>query len=59
MEAEEKGLKKRIEELGVGSDSIMEWLGAGENMKKLVQCLVESIHVYAGKEVEVRWKFSI
>lgn len=59
LEAKEEGLRQRIEEIEEGSISIEERLGGREDIKKLMQCLIESVNVYAGKGVEVRWKFSI
>ncbi len=58
MEAEEKGLKKRIEKLGTGRVSIMEWMEFREDKRKLLQCLIGSIDVYVGKEIEIQWNYN-
>lgn len=58
MEAEEKGLKKRMEELGAGSASMIEWMEFREDKGKLLQCLIKSIDVYAGKEIEIQWNYN-
>ena len=57
MEAEEKGLKKRIEKLGTGRVSIMEWMEFREDKRKLLQCLIGSIDVYVGKEIAIQWNY--
>ena len=57
VEAEEKGLRQKMEEIDADSVSVAEWLGCREDKRKLLQCLIESINVYAGKEIEIRWQF--
>lgn len=57
LEAEEEGVRKRIEKIDVDSVSVMEWLGCREDKCKLLQCLIESIDVYAGKGIEIVWQF--
>ncbi|MCM1125754.1 MAG: recombinase family protein [Lachnospiraceae bacterium] len=57
MEAEEEGLLKRVEEIETDSVSIVEWLGCRGDRRKLLQCLIESVNVYVGKEIEMQWRF--
>ena len=57
LEAEEQGLRQRIEEIDADSVSIVEWLGCREDKRKLLQCLIENVNVYAGKKIEIQWKF--
>lgn len=57
LEAEEGGLRKRIEEIDAGCVSIVEWLGCRGDKRKLLQCLIESVYVYAKKKVEIQWRF--
>lgn len=59
LEAEEERLRKRMEESERDSVSIVEWLECGEDMRKLLQCLIENIKVYVGKEIEIQWKFEV
>lgn len=58
LEAEEKGVRQKMEEIDADSVSVAEWLGCREDKRKLLQCLIESINVYAGKEIEIRWQFN-
>ena len=53
----EEGICQRIEEIDEDRVSIVEWLGCREDKRKLLQCLIRSIDVFAGKEVEIRWWF--
>ncbi len=57
MEAEEKGLYQKMEEIKEGSVSAAEWLGCRGDKRKLLQCLIESVNVYVGKKVEIQWRF--
>lgn len=57
LEAEERGMKKRIEESGVESSSMMEWLEWREDKRELLQCLIGSVDVHVGKEIEIQWKY--
>ena len=57
LETEDEKLRQRIEEIGADSVSIAERLGSREDKRKLLRCLIESVDVYAGKEIEIRWKF--
>lgn len=57
MEAEMESLGKRIEEMDGNGGSIAEWMGCKENKRELLLCMVESMDVYVGKNIEVRWKF--
>ncbi len=57
LEAEGEKLRKRIEELDADSVNLAEWLGCREDKRELWQCLIESADVYAGKEIEIQWKF--
>lgn len=57
MEAEVESLGKRIEEMDRNGGSIAEWMGCKENKRELLLCMVESVDVYVGKNIEVRWKF--
>lgn len=58
LEAEEERLRKRMEEIDAYSVSIAEWLRGREDKWKLLQCLIESINIYKGKEIEIRWQFN-
>lgn len=57
LEAEEKRLCQRIEEIAADSVSIAEWLGCREDKRKMLQCLLESVDIHTKKEIEIRWKF--
>ncbi len=57
LEAGEEGLRKRIEEIETDSVSIIEWMGCRDAKRKLIQCLIESIDVYAEQAIEIRWRF--
>lgn len=57
LEAEEERLRKRIEEIDADSVIFVEWLGCREDKRKLLQCLIESVDVFAGMEVEITWRF--
>lgn len=46
LEAEEEGLRKKIEEIDADNVSIAEWLGCKGDKRKLLQCLIESVNVY-------------
>ena len=58
LEAEVEGLRQRIEEINADSVSIVEWLGCREDKRKLLQCLIRSIDVFAGKKVKIQWQFN-
>ncbi len=57
VEAKEEGLRQRIEEIKEGSVSIADWLGGREDKRKLLQRLIGNVDVYAGKAIEIKWKF--
>lgn len=57
LEAEEKELQKRMADIDAGNASMAEWPGCREDKRKLLQCLIESVYVYGGKEIEIQWKF--
>ncbi len=57
LEAEGERLRKRADEIGADSISIAEWLKCREDRRKLLQCLIGSINVHSGKEVEIQWRF--
>lgn len=58
LEAKEERMRERIEEINESGTSITEWLGCREDKRKLLQCLIGKIDVYAEKEIEIRWNFS-
>ena len=57
LEAEEERLRKRMEEVDADDATLAEWLGCREDKRKLLQCLIESVDVFAGKKIEIQWKF--
>lgn len=58
MEAEEKGMKKRMEELGVGSAPMTEWPECRKDKRELLQCMADSIDVHTGKAIAIQWKYN-
>lgn len=58
LEAEEKEMQRRIEEIGRDCVSIAEWLGGRGAKRKLLQCLIENVDVNVGKEIEIHWKYN-
>ena len=57
MEAEEERLRQRIEEIDADSVFIVGWLECREDKGKLLQCLLESVDVFAEKKVAIQWRF--
>lgn len=57
MEAEEKGLCQKMEEIDAGSVSVAEWLGCREDKRKLLQCLIEGVNVYEHNRINITWRF--
>lgn len=58
MEAEDERLKSRLSEIDTDGALLSEWLECRTDKRKLLQCLVERIDVYTGKEIEIRWSFT-
>lgn len=59
LEAAHDGLLKRMEEGNGDRVSVTEWLGSRGDKRKLLQCMIERVCVYAGKKIEIRWRFYI
>lgn len=57
LEAEEEGLRQRLEKIDTDSIFIVGWLECREDKRKLLQHLIESIDVFAEKKVEIQWRF--
>ena len=57
MEAEEKGLHQRMKETDADNVALTEWLELKEDKKGLLQCVIDSIDVYAEKAIEIKWKY--
>ncbi len=58
LEAEDEGLQSRMSEIDTDGALLSEWLECGMDKRKLLQCLVERIDVYTGKEIGIRWSFT-
>ena len=56
MEAEEKGLHQRMKETDADNVALTEWLELKEDKKGFLQCVIDSIDVYAEKAIEIKWK---
>ncbi|MBD5526562.1 MAG: recombinase family protein [Lachnospiraceae bacterium] len=57
LEAVEKGLRQRIEEIKEDSISIVEWLGGREDKRYLLQSLIKSVDVYENNRINMTWRF--
>lgn len=58
LEAEEERLRKRVEEIDAGNIYITEWMECRRDRRKLLQCMIESVEVFAKEKVEIRWTFT-
>ena len=57
LEAVEKWLRQRIEEIKEDSISIVEWLGGREYKRYLLQSLIKSVDVYENNRINMTWRF--
>ncbi|MDE7287449.1 MAG: recombinase family protein [Lachnospiraceae bacterium] len=57
LEAEEEGLRQRIEEIDTDNVSIVECPGCREDKQKVLQCLIESVNVCEHKRINIIWLF--
>lgn len=57
LEVEVERLRKKMEEVNADDAALAEWLGCREAKGKLLQFLIENIDVFAGKKIEIQWKF--
>lgn len=55
MEAEDERLQSRLLELDTDGVLLSEWLQCREDKRGLLQCLIERVDVYTGKEIEIWW----